>query len=236
MDREELRAFRLSFSQFGEDLIISDLAEMLNLRQRTYVDVGAFDPLLSSNTLLLYKQGWRGLNIDLDPQKIEQFNQKRPDDQNICACLGDKPSSVIVARYGRAATSRVVSDVAEKSLCYEVPISVEKNVEARTLTSILDNSRLANQQIDFLNVDCEGNDLKVLQGLEFDRYRPSIIAIEAHTESEEEEITALLKSKGYSLQSRVYITLVFAVRTPTVADRLWEFKSSNKLEKLSETA
>jgi hypothetical protein len=123
------------------------------------------------------------------------------------------------------------SESAERSA-----ISVEKNVKATTLTSILDNSRLANQQIDFLNIDCEGHDLKVLQGPEFDRFRPSIIAIEAHTESEEGEITALLESKGYSLQSRVYVTLVFAVRTPAVADRLWEFNFSDKLEKLSETA
>ncbi|PWT81516.1 MAG: methyltransferase FkbM [Acidobacteria bacterium] len=229
MDREELRAVRLSFSQFGEDLIIADLAQMLDLRERTYVDVGAFDPLASSNTLLLHKQGWRGVNVDLDQEKIVKFNQKRPEDQNFCACVSDKPSSVMVARYGRTQTNRVVQDLSEKSLCEELPVSVEKDVRTTTLTSLLDGSRLANRPIGFLNIDCEGGDLRVLQGLDFSRYSPTIIATEAHNQSEEADLAAFLESNGYTLYSKVYITLIFTVRMPTVADRVPELRSRNQV-------
>jgi hypothetical protein len=40
---------------------------------RSYVDAGAFHPLHCSNTLLLKKQGWWGVNIDMAAGKVEQF-------------------------------------------------------------------------------------------------------------------------------------------------------------------
>ena len=50
-----------SYSHFGEDLIILRLLGDVPPDHRgMYVDVGAFDPVLHSNTYLLYTHGWRG--------------------------------------------------------------------------------------------------------------------------------------------------------------------------------
>ena len=56
----------------------------------SYVDVGCFHPTRSNNTFKLYKKGWSGLNIDLNPLTIELFDFARPTDINVCAAVSNK--------------------------------------------------------------------------------------------------------------------------------------------------
>ena len=46
----------------------------------------------------------------------------------------------------------------------------EKEVQAFTLDEILDRDKYKNSKIDFLDIDVEGADLKVLEGLSFDKF------------------------------------------------------------------
>ena len=73
------------YSQFGEDIIISKL---LKKSKGVYVDVGAHHPKRYSNTYLLYKRGWRGVNIDANPHTIKLFTTARPRDTNVCVGVG----------------------------------------------------------------------------------------------------------------------------------------------------
>ena len=43
-----------------------------------------------NNTYLLYKRGWTGTNIDLNPTSIDMFNMVRKKDHNICSLISDK--------------------------------------------------------------------------------------------------------------------------------------------------
>src|SRR5437879_5814386 len=85
LTREEIRWSRISFSQFGEDLAVLRWAEKMTTLPRLYVDAGCFHPVKCSNTLLLNKKGWAGVNIDMDEQKIATFKALRPNDINIVA-------------------------------------------------------------------------------------------------------------------------------------------------------
>ena len=40
-----------------------------------------------SNTCLLYKRGWSGINIDINPTSIDLFNIVRPKDFNLCTTI-----------------------------------------------------------------------------------------------------------------------------------------------------
>ena len=69
-----IRNFKFFFntSQFGEDKKIIKLFE--KNKKGTYVDVGCFHPTRQNNTYLMYKLGWSGVNIDLNPLTIELFD------------------------------------------------------------------------------------------------------------------------------------------------------------------
>src|SRR5438552_13668137 len=71
-NRLELQSVQFSFSQLGEDLAICRLTDELALDRGVYVDAGAFHPIFGSNTLLLHKRGWRGINVDLAVERIAE--------------------------------------------------------------------------------------------------------------------------------------------------------------------
>src|SRR4051794_18853401 len=74
-------ARRISYSQFGEDLWLADrFADQVS---GFYVDVGAYDPFNASNTLLLYRKGWRGINVEPDPGALRRFERFRDRDVNL---------------------------------------------------------------------------------------------------------------------------------------------------------
>ena len=86
---DEWRAVRFSYSHYAEDLIVLHLFRDKVRRGEpgVYVDVGAFDPVLFSNTLLLHQHGWRGVNVDPNEAQIEKFRRFRPADANLHAIV-----------------------------------------------------------------------------------------------------------------------------------------------------
>ena len=84
-----IRNFKFFFrtSQFGEDKKIIKLFD--KNKKGTYLDVGCFHPTRQNNTYLMYKLGWSGVNIDLNPLTIELFKVARPNDINICAAVSN---------------------------------------------------------------------------------------------------------------------------------------------------
>ena len=69
------------YSQYGED--DSTYQHLASIHRGFFVDVGCFHPVKYSNTYRWYRKGWRGVNIDLDPIKIEAFKMVRGKDENL---------------------------------------------------------------------------------------------------------------------------------------------------------
>ena len=61
----------LSYAQNGEDLVVESLFRVLGIDAPTYVDVGAYEPLVCNNTYFFYRKGGHGVlvepNVDLTP-------------------------------------------------------------------------------------------------------------------------------------------------------------------------
>ncbi|OAM87863.1 FkbM family methyltransferase [Termitidicoccus mucosus] len=198
MNREEFRLCVLSFSQFGEDLAALRLAQNMGIDHGIYVDVGAFHPIHLSNTLLLYKKRWRGVNIDTNPQKIDLFNKLRPGDCNVCAAISDIPAFYKTQNAGR--TTETISILEHPSAT---------GARTQTLDQVLARSPFANQPIDYLNIDCEKHDIHVLKSVSLETYRPAFLSIEALDFAAEQEIRQYLEPKGYSLCEKIHWTLFF---------------------------
>ena len=77
-------------SQFGEDKFLYSLFEKNYVGK--YLDVGCFHPTKHNNTSIFYKNGWQGINIDLNPLTIDLFNFMRPKDININVAVSSEES------------------------------------------------------------------------------------------------------------------------------------------------
>ncbi len=87
----EFRKFKkISFSQCGEDLIVQNIFNCLGIEKPSYIDVGAYDPFIFSNTALFYSKGSRGINIEPDPHLYKTFPKHRKEDINLNVGIGEK--------------------------------------------------------------------------------------------------------------------------------------------------
>ena len=84
------KKFLKNGSQFGEDKFLFSLFEKNYIGK--YLDVGCFHPTKHNNTSLFYKNGWNGINIDLNPLTIDLFNFMRPKDININTAVSSEES------------------------------------------------------------------------------------------------------------------------------------------------
>jgi FkbM family methyltransferase len=201
----ELQCAHFSFSQFGEDVMCSYLFE--DGVKGYFVDIGAFHPMLLSNTYAFYRKGWRGLEIDANPEVAPLFARFRPEDKFIHSAIGRETGSVEMALFEDAAfncTSDQVDKVPERIRRKMRKVKVPIN----SLAAIFIKEKV--QKVDFLNVDCEGNDLNVLQSNDWSRWKPEVICVEDHSADwQKSEIVTYLGNLGYTLKFRAVFSSIF---------------------------
>lgn len=196
------------YSQFAEDISITRLFE--KSYQGFFVDVGCFHPKKYNNTWSLYKRGWKGINIDIDPIKIEGFNLIRRKDINISCAISDHEGEITLYTNGfYSLTTSLDPNFTKGKNNY-----IKKTIKCSTLNNIIDNSRFKNKKIDFLSIDAEGHDVVILKSLDFNRYDPKLIAIESHlpifSEIVKTELYQFLIEKKYTLVGWCGLTLLMA--------------------------
>mgnify|MGYP001470108796 FL=1 len=178
----------------GEDLIISDLTK--NIKNGFYVDAGCYHPLHLSNTYLLYKRSWTGINIDISEFSIKLFNYLRPNDVNINSAVSNTEKEISFYYQKKLSQlSTIKKAISNERMQGNIK---EKKIKSLKLNSILNQSKFKNRQIDFLNIDVEGADFEVLKSLDFTIYEPKIICIEIMEKNIfESEIYNFLKDLNY---------------------------------------
>ena len=73
-----------------------------------------------------------------------------------------------------------------------------KEINSKTLTSVLNDSKFKGKKIDFLDIDVEGADIDVLESLDFHKYSPELICVEViEKNNEDSQIFKFLKKRGY---------------------------------------
>ena len=210
---EEWRQMRISFADSGEDLVVFDYLKKLPKSDRgIYIDAGAFDPVLISNTMLLYKNGWQGLVVDANPRTIEKFQSIRPRDNSVWSALSDRHEKYQYLEYPVPGNNRLAPLGAEdeKSMIGEEPIK-RSPIESRTLDQILQENYKVAPKIDFLSIDCEGYDHLVLKGLNLNKYRPRIICTEEMGRLcvDSEDTSKILLEHGYTVFAKLGLNLIF---------------------------
>ena len=189
-----------NFSQNDEEIVLSELFS--GVTKGFYIDVGCHHPKRFSNTALLYKKGWNGINIDADSKNLKLFNFLRKRDININALISEKPEKLKYYYFDDSALNGILSFSkvnSLKDLGYKV-ISEEYIVTQR-LDDIITNFKVPNERIDLLDIDVEGYDFQVLKSIDLSLFDVRVILIE--TGDNENEIAKYLLKYNYSFYKKI---------------------------------
>lgn len=169
----------IHYSQSGEDLnVFAIIKSIILLNNGFFIDVGAYHPQYGSNTNLLHRNGWNGINIDPRPGSAALFSQYRPGDINLELGIGNKPGTL---KYYILANESKMNTFSKETLVengYFEKVTSTVELPVVTLQSVIDKHLPSGKSIDFLNIDAEGFELEVLNSINFQINRPKIIAIE----------------------------------------------------------
>ena len=164
---------KISYSFNAVDLIIDYMFK--EKKNGIYLDVGAQHPISNSNTYLLFKRGWNGINIDLDIKNIELFNLVRPDDINLNHAISSSSMKKKLYFYHDKSPINTLNHEVSN---YQKAIVKEIKTVTTTSLNILLKKLNFDKHIDYMNVDVEGHEIDVFNGFDLEKYKPSVISVE----------------------------------------------------------
>ena len=163
-------------SQVGQDYWV--YGEVFNEKKEGYfVDIGAYDGINISNTYILEaRYGWSGICIEANPITFEKLRKVR---QATClnVCLDSVEGETEFAL--RDSKGGIIGgDVDNKDSNSQ--ISERVNIQTTLLSHVLDEQS-APTTIDYLSIDVEGAEERILAGFNFQKYTFRCITIERPT-------------------------------------------------------
>ena len=185
-----------NFSQGNEEEIIAKIFKTLS--DGFYVDVGCHHPKRFSNTAMLYKMGWSGINIDGDSKNLKQFSRYRRRDINLNYVISNKTNPVVFYYFKDSALNGILSKNRLELLKKNgfKPLK-KKKISPVSLNKILDLYLPKNKKIDLLTIDVEGHDFEVLQSIDLKKYFVKVILTEVN--ENKSELNQYLEGNGYHL-------------------------------------
>ena len=191
----------MHLGEFGEDVFVRRFFKKTS--KGFYVDVGAYHPFKGSLTYDLYKNNWTGINIDLSKISIDLFKISRPKDINLRAAITDFDGKTFFYEN---------SPINQQNSLIENSNAKKTEIDCYKLNTILENHKI--QKVDYLNVDAEGNDFKVISTFDFKKYKPSLVSIEYNDYNFENlmdsDLNILMEKNDFKIVSKFGVTCFYA--------------------------
>src|SRR5262245_33872514 len=144
-----------SHAQNFEDVVL--WRALGDVQRGTYVDVGAYDPIVDSVTWALYQRGWRGVTIEPGPAHDDAPRSTRPGDITVEAAAGrGQGTARLFAAPGSGVSTLVEAFGDDAANRYGIEFT-EIDVRVAPLDDLLGESGLAGQPIHFCKIDVEGS-------------------------------------------------------------------------------
>lgn len=164
-----------------------------------FVDIGAADGVIGSNTFILEKfYNWNGICVDPNPNLIEKLAGSR--DSQICSlCVWRDSGKILNFSYPES------PEFVGWNFRAGVESVIEKNsqnfISQPVFTISLSDLLLlynAPKEIDYMSLDVEGSEFDILENFNFSDYKIKIISVEHDFDVQREKIYNLLISKNYT--------------------------------------
>lgn len=204
----------VSYAQCGEDIVLKWL--LINLAKATtpsYLDIGAWEPVESSNTYMMYATGGRGVLVEPNPNLADKIRTYRPEDKLLTAGVGIGTATEAdyfmfndtqLNTFDREQVDRVLK---------ESRVQLQKTVKVPLISiNRVIAEHMGGKAPDVLSIDIEGLDLACLQTVDWARYRPKVVCAETLitlTKSHNLETTAFMQRQGYEVRGMTYANTLY---------------------------
>ena len=216
---------KFSYSQYGEDLILSYLFYELKIPKPAYLDIGANHPKFISNTYFFYEHGSSGVCVEPNPTLAKKFSTLRPKDVILNVGIGltnQSEADFYVFPY----SAHGLSTFSKKEAMHWKEVGMEGigkiNFEKIIKMPLVNINNIMSDHFpkgpDLLSIDVEGLDLEILSSLDFNKYAPKVICAEtlAYDDNQkgykDNSISDLLKEKGYFQYADTRINTIFCLK------------------------
>lgn len=185
------------FSQEGEDIFIINFFP--ENHKGFYLDIGAHHPFLYSNTALLYKKGWKGINIDAFPGSMKPFEKFRKKDINLEFGISSVNETLDFYIFKETLLNTFDKQTYESQLLKGKIFDYKLEVKCFTFNSIIEKYNFNN--IDVITIDIEGHELGIIKSINFELIQPKLFIIEfieaSILEVLNSEINKILNDNGF---------------------------------------
>lgn len=187
-----------NYSQDKEDLFLINYFKEIS--KGYYVDIGCHHPKRFSNTYLLYKKGWNGINVDANKWTIFLFNLFRRRDANFCVVLSDSSHPVVFYEFNESALNGILStERVAKLVELGIHPKREKKITPIPIQDFIEQKKLKDRKINFFKIDVEGLDFEIIKKIDLKNINIDLLMIEKSDEKENKRIIQFLKEQSYDL-------------------------------------
>lgn len=207
------------YAQCQEDILLNEYI-FKNKRNGIYVELGALDGILFSNTKFFEDQlNWKGILIEPHPDKFKSLLLNRPNNylfNNLVSCH-EEPLEFIYFVDSYAAVSGVENTLSQWHIdtFYEPCKYLPQNkilIKPVSLTEIIRITNLTH--IDFLSLDVEGHEYEVLKSWDFSVPIDIILIETLGVEPDKEELCReILIKNNYNFLTKFHHNEIYAHET-----------------------
>lgn len=199
------------------------LSYFKNKRDGMFIDVGAYDGILISNTYKLEKEyAWTGLCVEPNPDAFKKLRANRS-----CFCapnaIYDDPNRAVsyikIEGYSEMLSGLDVDydprhrkRIQDEISMYGQKYTIEM-VQPIRLQSLIDEYFARPNEIDYLSIDTEGSEVSVLRSIDFTKSSIALISLEDNYGDRRAEVEALLGPHGYKYLDTVGLDIFFTKGT-----------------------
>lgn len=158
-----------SYSHLNEDNIIDWLTGYKE--KGVYIDIGANNPDMISNTKLFYKRGWRGINIEPSEKEFALLQKQRPEDKNYNCGIGNGEMS-----YFEGDGTDNSGNTTNEKIAKIRGMNTKRKIILKPLSEIFKENNLT--KVDFLSMDIEGSENEALRSNDWNKYKANVLCIE----------------------------------------------------------
>ena len=210
---DSVRSNSSSHEDGREDVIIEAVFNAVGINAPKYIDIGAFHPILSSNTYLFYTKGSSGVAVDPLTTHKEAWAMTRPRDVFLNIALSDT-SSENALFYNTGHTYMHSKTDAD----YFADLRGGESLPQYVRQDVFNN--IAQKDVQLVDIDTDGLDMQVLLSINFELF-PDILVI--CIEQTNEECFDYMGACGFDLFCANYLNSIFIRKSITqrvFADKL----------------